>query len=94
MVTIELALLLELPAPVRLLLLGRVEAFLPTEDEPMVELNCSALPGDLVEGVKQATALVWLQDERRSGAAGTCGDGGRCQSRHGVPGWSWVSTAT
>ncbi len=42
-VTIELAVLLEVPAPKRLLVLAQVRARVPSEDAPVVELNLDAL---------------------------------------------------
>ncbi|MEH0845740.1 DUF6603 domain-containing protein [Micromonospora sp. CPCC 205711] len=39
LVTIELALILELPAPVRLIVLGRIRAALPDPEHPIVSIN-------------------------------------------------------
>ncbi|MEV5763651.1 DUF6603 domain-containing protein [Micromonospora sp. NPDC052213] len=39
LVTIELALILELPSPVRLIVLGRIRAALPDPDHPIVAIN-------------------------------------------------------
>lgn len=41
--TLDLGLVLEMPAPVRLLLLGRLRAILPSEDKPLVRLQMDAL---------------------------------------------------
>jgi hypothetical protein len=41
--TLELALILELPAPVRLLILGQLRAFLPMESAPILRLKMDAL---------------------------------------------------
>jgi uncharacterized protein DUF6603 len=43
LVTIELALILELPAPVRLIILGRLQVLLPEETHPIVHLHLDAL---------------------------------------------------
>jgi hypothetical protein len=43
LITADLALLLELPAPVRLVLLGRLTAVLPTPETPLVELHMDVL---------------------------------------------------
>jgi hypothetical protein len=43
LVTIKLAVLLELPAPVRLIILGQLEALLPDPDEPVVKLHMDAI---------------------------------------------------
>ncbi|MBM2619318.1 hypothetical protein JIG36_27580 [Actinoplanes sp. LDG1-06] len=43
LLTIELALILELPAPVRLILLGRVRAALPDPDFAIVEINLDVI---------------------------------------------------
>ncbi len=43
LVTIELALILELPAPVRLIILGRLQVLLPEETHPVVRLHLDAL---------------------------------------------------
>jgi hypothetical protein len=39
LITIEIALILELPAPIRLIILGRVRAALPDADHPIVSIN-------------------------------------------------------
>ncbi len=41
--TIEVGLILELPSPVRLLILGRLRAVLPSEEKPLVRLQMDAL---------------------------------------------------
>jgi hypothetical protein len=43
LITIELALVLEVPAPVRLAVLGRIRALLPDPDEPIVRLQVDML---------------------------------------------------
>ncbi len=43
LLTLELALVLELPAPVRLVLLGQVRALLPDEQAPILRLNMDAV---------------------------------------------------
>lgn len=41
--TLELALLLELPAPVRLIVLGRVQVLLPNQTNPLIQIRMDAL---------------------------------------------------
>jgi hypothetical protein len=43
LLTLELALVLEVPAPVRLVVLGRLRALLPRKEAPVVRLNMDAL---------------------------------------------------
>jgi hypothetical protein len=43
LLTLDLGVLLELPAPVRLVLLGRLRMALPTEERPVVEINVDVL---------------------------------------------------
>jgi hypothetical protein len=60
LVTIELALVLELPSPVRLVALGRLRALLPGEDDPVVKIQVDALgviDFDCVEAAVDATLV-------------------------------------
>ncbi|MDR4481409.1 MAG: DUF6603 domain-containing protein, partial [Nitrospira sp.] len=43
LLTLELALLLELPAPVRLIVLGRLQVLLPNQTHPLVQIRLDAL---------------------------------------------------
>jgi hypothetical protein len=43
LITVELGIIIELPAPIRLVLLGQVSALIPTPDAPVVELHIDIL---------------------------------------------------
>jgi len=43
LITIEIALILELPSPLRLIILGRVRAALPNAKQPIVSINCDVV---------------------------------------------------
>lgn len=61
--TLELGLVLEMPTPVRLMLLGRLRAILPSEEKPLVRLQMDAL-GLLDFDRKQASLDATLYDSR------------------------------
>ncbi len=60
------ALLLEVPAPVRLMLLGNVSTALPTKDEPIIELNVDVL-GELDFSRKTLAIDAALRDSQVAG---------------------------
>ena len=64
----ELALLFELPAPVRLILLGRLSMSLPTEDEALVSIHMDAL-GVIDFGMEEASLDASLYDSSIVGMA-------------------------
>lgn len=61
--TLELGLVLEMPTPVRLMLLGRLRAILPSEEKPLVRLQMDAL-GVLDFDRQQASLDATLYDSR------------------------------
>jgi hypothetical protein len=63
LVTIDVALVLELPAPVRLLILGRLRALLPDEQAPIVRLQMDVL-GEIDFDRREASALAVLVDSQ------------------------------
>jgi hypothetical protein len=63
LITIELALVLELPAPVRLVALGRMRALLPDEREPIVRIQVDVL-GVIDFGRAEAAVDATLVDSR------------------------------
>jgi hypothetical protein len=71
LLTLELALVLELPAPVRLVVLGRLQALLPRKEAPVVRLNMDALGVvDFTRGEASLDAVLYdsrLMDYALSG---------------------------
>jgi hypothetical protein len=63
LITIELALVLELPSPVRLVALGRLRALLPSEQEPIVRLQVDVL-GVIDFDRREAAVDATLVDSR------------------------------
>jgi hypothetical protein len=63
LITIELGIIIELPAPVRLVLLGQVSALIPTPDAPVVELHIDILGILDFEGQKISVDAV-IHDSR------------------------------
>lgn len=61
--TLELGLVLEMPTPVRLMLLGRLRAILPSEEKPLVRLQMDAL-GVLDFSRREASLDATLYDSR------------------------------
>lgn len=61
LVTIEVALILELPSPLRLIVLGRLHALLPVADAPIVTLHLDAV-GVLDFGRREASVDATLYD--------------------------------
>jgi hypothetical protein len=66
LITIDIALVLELPAPVRLIILGRVRAVLPDEDDAVVRLQMDVL-GVIDFDRREAAADATLVDSRVAG---------------------------
>ncbi|WP_458190064.1 DUF6603 domain-containing protein [Haladaptatus sp. NG-WS-4] len=62
-VTADVGILLELPAPVRLAILGRISAVLPAEEGALIELNMDAL-GVIDFGEETASVDASLYDSR------------------------------
>ncbi len=62
-ITIDLALILELPDPVRLLLLGELAVLLPTPDAPLLELHMDVL-GTVDFGTDEGSLDAVLHDSR------------------------------
>jgi hypothetical protein len=71
LLTLELALVLEVPAPVRLVVLGRLQALLPRKEAPVVRLNMDALGVvDFTRGEAALDAILYdsrLMDYALSG---------------------------
>ncbi|MDA0171422.1 hypothetical protein OJ998_20145 [Solirubrobacter taibaiensis] len=63
LITIDLALALELPSPVRLVALGRIKAVLPNPDNPIVKLQLDAL-GVIDFDRREAAVDATLSDSR------------------------------
>jgi uncharacterized protein DUF6603 len=66
LLTLELALVLELPAPVRLVLIAEVTVLLPTPDEKLIEIHLSAL-GRADFGTSEGALDAVLHDSRLMG---------------------------
>src|SRR6185436_11940190 len=66
LVTIELALILELPRPARLVILGKLRAFFPLKEAPVVKIQVDLI-GDIDFGRKQALILAVLVDSKIAG---------------------------
>jgi Family of unknown function (DUF6603) len=66
LLTIEVALVLELPAPVRLIVIGRLRALLPEEDAPVVRLQMDVL-GVIDFDRREAAADATLVDSQLAG---------------------------
>jgi hypothetical protein len=66
LVTIELGLILELPRPARLVILGKLRAFFPMRDAPVVKIQVD-LVGDIDFGRKEALVLAVLVDSKIAG---------------------------
>ncbi|MFN0086631.1 MAG: DUF6603 domain-containing protein [Blastocatellia bacterium] len=62
-VTLELGVILELPSPVRLILLGRIESALPTREAALIEFHLDAV-GILDFGAQEASVDASLYDSR------------------------------
>jgi hypothetical protein len=63
LVTIDVALVLELPAPVRLMILGRLRALLPDEPAALVRLQMDVV-GEIDFDRREAAAIAVLVDSR------------------------------
>jgi hypothetical protein len=63
LITVELGIIIELPAPVRLVLLGQISALIPTPDAPVVELHIDILGILDFEGQKISVDAV-IHDSR------------------------------
>jgi hypothetical protein len=63
LVTAELGVILELPAPLRIVILGRISTMLPDPDAPLIEINMDTA-GGLDFGAKNAWASAHLYDSR------------------------------
>jgi hypothetical protein len=66
LVTIELALILELPRPARLVILGKLRAFFPVRESPVVKIQVDLI-GDIDFGRKEAFVLAVLVDSKIAG---------------------------
>jgi hypothetical protein len=63
LITAELGVILELPAPIRIVILGRISTALPDPDAALIEINLDAA-GGLDFGQKSAWATAHLYDSR------------------------------